>query len=365
MALILGARLHSPLPPASAPAPGSGDNAAPAAAPARFEDAWTARWQALTTLAGSASRDAEMAGLLATLAQTDPLRALALAGQEPDPGLRDVLQQAALRGWGTRAPAAAIRWARTQGQMDFSQAVASIFKGAVHDPENALQLAGTCSAEDPDHARDYGLYAIAALIGTDRSNQAAAFAAAAPESTRPDLLNAAYDGWARSDPRAAADSALRLPDSATGTAAFNAVVSRWAADQPQALAEYAVNLPSAEQRSFALSAALRQWTAENPADAATWLARFAPSPELDLAAAAVASNPQALQDPPTAAAWANTITDRSLRARVRATIVNQWAIVDAAAACHYVESLGDVPPEERAVLLSAFTPDFNPVSFLP
>ena len=293
-----------------------------------------------------------------------PLRALALATEESDPEVREALFQAILCDWGSTDPEAAIQWARMQQLIDFTQAIASIFHGAVGDPEEAVMLAKTISEQDPEHARDYGASLIAALGHNGDFNRAAAFAAESSESARLDLLTAACDAWANKEPHNALDFVARLSPEVRRDA-FNAVISRWANTDAISVAEYALTLDSTDERAFAISAAMRVWSAEDAADAADWVNRLAPAPELDLAAAAIASHPCTLNNPDTALSWADSIVDRPLRMRTLATVLNQWAATDALAARNHAAAMEDLSPDERLILLSAFHPDFEPVSFLP
>jgi hypothetical protein len=84
-----------------------------------------------------------------------------------------------------------------------------------------------------------------------------------------------------------------------------------------------------------------------------------------MAVANVATQPDALRQPVVALKWAESIVDPKLRVRVTASIVNEWATADPIAARNFAENAGSFRSEERAELLSALEPGFNPVSLLP
>lgn len=298
-------------------------------------------------------------------ALTSPFRALAAAQAEPDHELRESLLRSVLLEWGATDPAAALQWVRTQDLIDFTQAITSVFQGAAaRDPEGAVHLAKTISGQDPEHARDYGASLVSALGNDGDFHRAAVFAAESEESARLDLLTLACAGWAGERPRDALDFAARLPPDLRRDA-FNAIVSRWATTDARSVAGYALTLDSNEDRTFAFSAALRAWSAVDAVEAADWVGRLAPSPELDLATAAVASHPETLSNPAAALSLADSITHRPLRMRMLTTVLNRWATTDAVLARKYADTLADITPDERVILRSAFSPDFEPVSFLP
>jgi hypothetical protein len=331
------------------------------------EDAWDLRWQQLTAAVQTASRDEEMAAFLEELAAVDPLRAIELARNQTDSELRDPLLEAALRGWGRGAqnPEDAIAWARSQTLMDEGQAMASIFHGAANDPEKALRLARQLSEQEPERAGDFGAYLVAALGRVKEFDKAAGFAANAPAEVRVDLLNAACSRWADSDPKAALKYLADSSDPNVQPTAFAAVMSHWAKKDSPAAAEYALTLPEGNDRNLALTMSLRNWAATDGPAAAAWIMRFDPSSELDFGAAILASSPDTLVHPEVATSWAESIVDSRLRVRVLAAVVKEWAAVDPVAAQHYAWSSPGIRTEDRRGVLSAFEPDFQPISILP
>jgi len=373
--LFLAVRSSSPPSPGPAAAPRASKSAAASvvmdsgpsvrAPRVQTEDPWALRWSEWLARPEGEARDQALAALVAELAAADPMRAIALADGETNGSLRDTLLQAALRGWGGVSPEVALAWATAQTLLDSGEAMASVFHGAAHDPENLLRLTGQWSQQDPDRAGDYGSYLVAALNRAGDFSQAATYAAAVPSEFRLNLLNAAYAGWADREPKAALEAIGQLPDPEIKKTAFAATISRWANNDAPAAAAYARELPEGSERMLALTVALRNWAAVDGVGAATWMSGLEPSPELDMGAAVVAALPESLQQPEVAAGWAESIVDPQLRARVLAAVVKEWSATDPAAARAYAESSPDIRAEDRATVLSAFDPDFNPISVLP
>jgi hypothetical protein len=243
--------------------------------------------------------------------------------------------------------------------------MASVFDGAARDPEHALQFARQLSERDPERAADFGSYLVAALARTGEFAKAADFAANGSADVRVDWLNAAFARWGEQKPREALEHAAQFSDPEIQQTAFRAAVSHWAQANPREVAEYALSHSAGADRDFALNAALRAWAADDPVEAAGWIGRFEPSPQLDLGAAVIASQPDAIRQPEVATSWAEGITDPRLRVRVLAMVVKEWSMTDPAAARDYAETSPNLRPEERAGVLAAFEPDFKPISLLP
>ena len=332
---------------------------------AAVKDERERRWREAGAMTADVERAKKLEALIEELAATDPSRAIELATSEPDSELSTRLLQAALRGWSGKDSDAAAEWALSQTQMDQGLAMASVFDGAARDPEHALQFARELSERNPEHSADYGSYLVAALARNGEFGKAADFAAGGTADVRVDWLNAAFARWAEQKPRDALEHAEQFSDPEIQQTAFRAAVSHWAQNSPREVAEYALSHSAGADRDFALNAALRAWAADDPVGAAGWIGRFEPSPQFDLGAAVIASQPDAIREPEVATSWAEGITDPQLRVRVLAMVVNEWSLTDPVAARHYAETSANLRPEERPGVLAALEPDFKPISLLP
>ena len=329
------------------------------------EDEWTIRWRELSALAETPDRNEAMIDLLEKLAASNPSRALLLVQSVTNADLQTELLQATARGWGGADATAAAAWAMSQASIDQGLALASVFHGAVQDPENGKRLASELSERDPDHAADYGSYLVAALDRVGDFSQAARFAAAGDPEVRIDWLNAAYSRWAATDPDAALKEIETISDPEVRRAAFDAASSHAAEKNPKQFAEYAMTLPEGRDRDFALTAALREWSAQDAAAAADWINHLEPSSMLDQGVAVVALQSVGVQQPQIATTWAESIVDQTLRVRVLASLINEWSMLDPIAARSYAEFSPAIRPDDRAAVLAAFDPDFVPMSILP
>jgi len=311
----------------------------------------------LLTQPASPARNDALIAALEQLAEQNPARALEIARAESNERLRGQLMDAVFRGWGKTNPYAAADWIASQPAetFNYSTAVASLFKGAVANPDTAVALAQRLISQSPDQARDYGDALIYAFAQAGNFQRAADFAASTDSQHRTEWLSAAYGSWANYQPENAAAGALAIENPDVRSDALNAVIAGWEQIDPKGLANFAVNnLPDSFQKTQALSQSLVQWAAENPTDAANWLNQFGTTPDFDSGKAAIATQQDAMKDPSLAIDWAKTISDPDLRSRTITAVVETWTLSDPAGALHYVQDTPDLRPDDRAGLLAKF-----------
>ncbi len=326
---------------------------------------WIHSWRETESIADESQRDQTKESLIEALARMNPHRAVQWARETWDETLRIRFLDAAMRGWGQTDPEAALDWVTAQPVADSGQAMASVFHGAASDPQHAIKLAHDLSQRDPRRTTDYGLYLLAALARADQFSTAAEFASTSTAGSRATWVSDAYSRWANASPKEALSHATQLGDPKTRKTATHAVLLRWAYNDAPAAAKHALSLPDAESRRFAFSKAIPIWVAAQPVEAAVWMSNLEPSVELDWVAASIATRPAASQNPHVSILWAENILEPKLRTQVIASVVHNWAETDADAARHYVEKSSSIRSEERADILAAFGPDFDPVSFSP
>lgn len=341
----LGRRSVTPVPTAAAPA-----NPSVSVAPPPPE---SSAGSVCSPAGESPSRESSRRDDLAALARRDPAAALARALAEPNRGRRERFLKTALRAWAENAPADAAHWALARPAGEREAALASVIAGAAAQPDEAVFLVRQLCDAEPALALERGSALIAALGERESFAEAAKFAAAGAPAQRDAWTGAAYARWAENEPKAAADSALALADPAQRDAALRAAITGWAPNEPASLADFAVKLPAGETRLYALGESMRQWIDADPVAAAAWIDRFEPSAELDNAVAAIAQQPYlAERRPDVALSWAESITDRGVRAATLGQLVQAWAQRDPAAARRYIETSRDLRAEDRTDLLN-------------
>jgi hypothetical protein len=310
-------------------------------------------WQALHELPDTADRDRQFAERVEHLAHTDPSRALALASAEKNWRLRDVLRDAAVKGWASVAPAAAADWVLALKPADRRSAVAALFDGASQQPNKALDVASRLIAASPASSSEYGHLAIDAL------GRAGAFQTATELATRlagndPTLLTTAYQQWGERNPDAALSAFQTLTDPTARRSALQGMVDGWAAVDPEQLAQRSVQLPS-DDRSVALSAALSHWAERDPVAATTWIEAHDPGESADDGIVAVSQQSSlAESSPETALQWTALIVDPHKRITAQQSVLARWSAWAPDAARQYAESL--LNPDDRAAALAVLPP---------
>ncbi|HEX3729882.1 MAG TPA: hypothetical protein VHV47_08760, partial [Opitutaceae bacterium] len=221
------------------------------------------------------------------------------------------------------------------------------------DPAAATDLALRLIEGDPAGARSHANHLLSAFDATGDYAAASAFALYLPAELQPEMLGTAYQYWGRSEPEAAYAAATRLAPGDGRPGALDGALSGWSQADAAGLAHYALTLPAGEDRTQALSIALGQWVQDSPGAASAWLNNLAARPEFDAGVAAVAGQPAVIaRHPDIAASWAESITDPALRSSTLASVLQNWAEADPAAAEDYARRSPGLQPDDRSALLA-------------
>lgn len=124
----------------------------------------------------------------------------------------------------------------------------------------------------------------------------------------------AFAAWASRDPVAAGAWLRDRLHEPARTRMLAAVVARGAESDPRAAAEFARSLPVALERLAAMEQVAARWVAVDPAALSEWARDLPAGPELDPAAAALATLPALAEHrADVALGWADDIVDEQLR----------------------------------------------------
>lgn len=297
---------------------------------------------------------------LIELAETDPQRAMEIAGQATFEVDRRNLSLAAIEGWARSDASAALDEAlRVVDREQREMAIFSVLKGSAIDPMQGrssllkLEKSGVLSSEALGRAR---LAFVGALSLEGFFSEAVEYAQGeANSSQRTALMNAGFAQWGRYEPETAMHAVMEIDSVTDREQAFSAVISSWVGVDPAGLAEFSEQLPSGKQRISTMEQALQNWVAADPVGASEWLDARGSAPELDAGILALTRHPYlAEQSPLVAVSWAESLWDPGLRSGALALIVKQWAATNRGAAVEYVRSSRDFDLAERQELLSLF-----------
>lgn len=194
-----------------------------------------------------------------------------LALQQPDSELRGPALEAALREWAKSDLERAWAWARAQTYLARPLALAAIVSGAVEsDTDRAVTFVEKVSRTDPENADDYGRDLIAALGRIGEDSRAANWACGG-EAPNIDWITGAFDHWAAGQPEPALLAASAIEDPTRRRAAVDAAIQGWARSDARSLAECAMKFPAGPERNLAVVTALRSWASAEPNQAADWM----------------------------------------------------------------------------------------------
>lgn len=279
--------------------------------------------------------------------------ALTLPGEAREEALINLVRE-----WAARDPEHAFVWAKTLRQPEHTSVIETILDTLGDKPGLALRLGRELLRQELDQSADYGSILIAALNREENFTAALEFAnSSGAETNRTGWTATVVEAWARAQPTAAPHIAAVVSKPGVPDEVLNAFVAGWANSAPASAAGFAMTLPLGETRQTAVSEALGIWISQEPKSAADWIDKqLDGSPEFDQALATLLTQAdETLYTPKSALERVNTISDPTLRADTRATLMQRWADSDRQAALNYLQLAPDVKPEERMQLFAALT----------
>jgi len=143
------------------------------------------------------------------------------------------------------------------------------------------------------------------------------------------------NAWTRRDPLAAADFALGLHTGPGRQEAIVSVVSGWAAHDPRAAGNWVENFPTGETRSYGIGNVADTWMRTDPVAAMAWVQRLPAGSDRDTALHASAGCLLELH-PDLAATVAAAISDETLRNAQTERAIAAWMAVDRTAAMTWI-----------------------------
>ncbi len=312
-------------------------------------DSWNDRWKGVFNERSTPARNKKLIALIEELAKTDPKRALALAQSVADWRLRDLLRNAAVRGWAEVKPDEAGEWALTTRTDDRRSVVEALMQGAARNPGAAVRVALHLCAVDTERAGDYGHYTIGALVDSGAFEAATRFGLEVGPEKYPFLLKSAFFQWGRNQPEAAMAALDNVSDPILRSQARGEAIAGWAWADAKSVAAFALTLPAGEERSQVLSLALPRWVEKDPTAASEWINQAQNPAEMDAGVAAMANLQSIItKQPSLAMTLAGGISNPADRAHTMRAVFRQWAQNDLSAAQQYIAATGRA--EDRALL---------------
>jgi hypothetical protein len=217
---------------------------------------------------------------------------------------------------------------------------------AATDPAEAIKLAGEMDIGDAQT----GLLrtAVCNWIGTDPNAAYIWLQSVADPGMREQLISAAAQAYALTDPSQAAAwiTGLGNFDGATEEAALN-IAETWSQSDPSAAAKWVAQFPAGEDRTSAINTVLLHWLPSDAGEAEAWILTL---PEEDQAqAAGTIATQWSMRDPAGAANWAAALPEGQARAQAIGQVVTSWLGTDAAAAGEWAQQLPEGSSRDAAI----------------
>ena len=237
-------------------------------------------------------------------AKSDPIAALNAVRSMTEPSMRNSLQQRILQQWGRANPRDAVDWAfaRAPSNNRANLLAAALRALALAEPRDAINLAES-------------------LSGTERR----------------EALGSVLQGWASTDPRAAAqwfdDADVGLkPGGVYG------VAMAYAQQYPDEAFDWAISLRSGQSTMVATMAVLGVIGQSDPVYAGR-LAKSIPDDNARANATQTVARTWAQSDPRAAARWISGFDDTKERTQLYTSLLQQWASIDRGAAVNYLDRM--------------------------
>lgn len=265
--------------------------------------------------------------------------------------MRSRILSVATAKWSTvdaKAAAAFIDTTRPGGMM-FAMTVSQVATNwAANDPAAALAWAQVHRETQPS-----GMAMTGAMIGWwQRDHGAAEASAAAHLSTLEDrqIASTLASNIYNTDPQRAKDWVSHLPDAEARQQATSMLAITMGFTDPKAASDWAVTLPS-DVRQVTLDSAVAQWAASDLTAAGEWI-KTLNGPTRDEATSGYIPTLSS-RDPATAAAWAMSIGEGTIRNKSLDRVASDWLRKDAPAATAWIQSSELSDDQKRRLLALA------------
>lgn len=168
------------------------------------------------------------------------------------------------------------------------------------------------------------------------------------------FLNRVATEWAKIDPSGATAWLATLPPEAPTREAAISAYRVWSETEPRRAAENALRLTSADARQRAVRTVMDTWIQRDAPAASAWFAQLEPDPDLDPVVTQIARAPAFLErHPEVALTWAESIGNAAQRLQTFELVFSAWNQRDHSAALDYLEHASSLTREERSQLREA------------
>jgi hypothetical protein len=296
-----------------------------------------------------------LSNVLKTIARDDPQRALKLAGSHLNSELRaDALSDISSI-WLSRDPDAALEWINSLPANDRNHAIEGSIRQAMSDDiVNAVKLVESMPSGSGNSHHYYSI----ASRWADADPDAAAEWVKGIESVqaKAKAMNGLISNLVGSDPKKAAIFLEEAGINSKNTSQIGSIVAAWEATDPGAALDWMNGLDlQGEERSAAIKSTVKELASQDPERASVYVQTLTDPNERESSAISLMSS-WARVDPDAAKNWAMTHLEGESKTQALGSLINQLSEHDVNSAISlYDEMLQTLPKEDTDKHLSVIT----------
>ncbi len=163
-----------------------------------------------------------------------------------------------------------------------------------------------------------------------------------------ETFGAVMKEWAKTDPLAACELAMKIKEGGNRDFALDGVVGGWAETDPVATSEWAMKLPEGKQKDDALNRVALQWAKKDPAAAHEWVMALPEGNERNNALTSVVRE-LAKKDLIAASKWVMALPEGTAKNSALESVSREFAMKDPVAAYEWAMALPEGKQRDSAL----------------
>ena len=252
--------------------------------------------------------------------------------------------------WAKQDTNAALAWAKGLPDEVKGDALSNIIEQiTTDDPLRAAEVAMSFEGEQQERS----FRTIADQWSRKEPEQAVKWAEGLTVEGRVGVMEEALENWVREDPESTV-AYLDKMDSSERDSIMKEVVEQWARTGGEATvdaANWVASQDDGKGKVDATGEVVGQWMRSDPEAASEWLGAQPVGDARDRGVTALLRDRSVREDPSTAVAWADTISNDEMRSEYVERSARSWLASDRASALEYLETSESLSAEQKTKLI--------------
>ncbi|MEC9036551.1 MAG: hypothetical protein VX588_06995 [Verrucomicrobiota bacterium] len=252
--------------------------------------------------------------------------------------------------WAKQDTNAALAWAKGLPDEVKGDALSNIIEQiTTDDPLRAAEVAMSFEGEQQERS----FRTIADQWSRNEPEQALKWAEGLTVEGRVGVMEEALENWVREDPESTV-AYLDKMDSSERDSIMKEVVEQWARIGEEATvdaANWVASQDDGKGKVDATGEVVGQWMRSDPEAASEWLGAQPVGDARDRGVTALLRDRSVREDPSTAVAWADTISNDEMRSEYVERSARSWLASDRASALEYLETSESLSAEQKTKLI--------------